>query len=165
MNIRKTMTALALAVGFTTAATAATPVAVWDGDFSKAIEGYTLSLNGNNEEDGVIIIDQAQGVKVDWTTAMTSGMTVLFKYSNLTLGSQQAIATSCIKSDGTGDRTGVYLDADNLSHGIWNTTGTYDSRVTTQGSMTDAQLSGKFALTYKASYGTYLYRVADAVFT
>jgi len=144
---------------------AATPVAVWDGDFTKAFTGYTLDLNGNAASKGVVTINQDQGVKVNWTTAMTSGMTVMFKYSDLTLGSQQAIATSCITSDGTGDRAGVYLDDNNLSHGIWDTTSTYDKSATTQGTMTATQLSGNFALTYKAYDGTYLYRIADGTNT
>ena len=155
--------ALTFIAGSALAVDAPTPVAVWNGNLADGFRynGVTLSLNGNSVANGVVAIDQTKGVQVNFGTAMTAGVTVLFKYSDLPLDvANQAIATSCVASNGTGDRTGVYLGADNKSHGIWGT-GTYDTSVTTQGTLTDGQTSGVFAFNYKGGAGTYLYRIAD----
>ena len=68
---------------------AATPVAVWNGNFDKTVPGYTLNLNGNalSADKSAITIDQTYaGVDINFASAQ-SAMTVLVKYANLESGS------------------------------------------------------------------------------
>ena len=90
---------------------------------------YTLNANGNSVAANAssITINQSVGVKVDSSAALTSGMTVLVRYSdlNLSLGSAQTLVNSSIDSNGTatgdgnGNRTGVYIDNSGASQGLW----------------------------------------------
>lgn len=90
---------------------------------------YTLDANGNSVAANAssITINQSVGVKVDSSAALTSGMTVLVRYSdlNLSLGSAQTLVNSSIDSNGTatgdsnGNRTGVYIDSSGASQGLW----------------------------------------------
>ena len=96
-----------LATSFTLKA--ATPAAVWDGDFSATQTGFTLNRSGNaiSQDNSTITIDQSVGVKVDFTTGFASAMTVMFKYSDLAFDAQKTLATSFC-SGGDENRTGVY---------------------------------------------------------
>ncbi|MBQ8126035.1 MAG: hypothetical protein IJ173_09170 [Kiritimatiellae bacterium] len=112
-------------------------LAVWEaGQFaattklgSDGTTTYTLAANGNSvaADGSSITINQSVGVKVDSSAALTSGMTVLVRYSdlNLSLGSAQTLVNSSIDSNGTatgdsnGNRTGVYIDSSGASQGLW----------------------------------------------
>jgi len=63
MKLRKILMGLAAVVGFTTAATAATPVAVWDGFDSLTSGDYTWTASaGTTVEDGVVTIGSDGGL-------------------------------------------------------------------------------------------------------
>ncbi len=142
-------------------AKAATPVAVWDGDFSSLTSGSgTLSLNGNTltNDNSTILIGSSLGVLVDFSTAL-SEMTVLVKYSDLSLTTQGTLATSYAYS--VNNRTGVYLTSAGATYGIWCdaswSSGGTGSSVTTN--------EGAYAFAYSATGGTYFYQVADGTAT
>ncbi len=113
---------------------------------------YTLSLNGNASDGSTITIDQSVGVKVDFPSAKTSGVTVLFRYSDLTPSGEKALVFSTNSQDA--NRTGVYLNSTTAGQptGIWNTTGDY---TTTQNrnNMTSALSAGVFAFQYREGTG------------
>lgn len=175
---RITRTAM-LAVAFMLCATSAwadmpTPVAVWDEDFStltRTTSGvtYTLNLNSNDRssDKSTITIDQSYGVKIDSSAEMSSGMTVLFKYSDLSLSGEKTIATSSVAENSTDDRVGVYVNYSNTAgvpNGIWANTGRYPypsntNKTHTRNALTSSQTSGIFAFTHKSStsVGTSLY--------
>ena len=121
-SIKHLACALVAALAFQTVALAATPVAVWDGNFNAEQTGYTLNLNGNqlSSDKSTITINQSVGVTVDFATGFTSAMTVMFKYANLSFDAQKTIATSFCNG-GDANRTGVYLAEGGTANGIWNT--------------------------------------------
>lgn len=137
---------------WTDSAYAAELVALWDGDFSQLTQnGVTIDPKENtvSEDKSNISITQNVGVNVDFPENFGSQMTVVFKYSNLTLGQKQVIATSCCAGDV--NRTGVYLGEDNTSKGIWNT-GDWVNPV----AILD-KTSGVLAFCYGSAEGTSLY--------
>ena len=152
-------------------ATAPEPVAVWDSDFSELAKTknsvtYTLDLNNNklSGDNSTITITNTVGVKVNFSAAMTSGMTVMFKYSNLDLSASagRTLATSSITSNGSDDRTGVYLKSGTATpEGIWADSSDYHSGGTLT-DMTSSQKAGVLAFSYfKVTNGTTLYYVAN----
>ena len=152
------VTTLALAAALPMASSAATPVAVWDGDFSATQTGYTLNLSGNalSQDNSTITIDQDVGVKVDFTTGFADAMTVMFKYSDLSFDAQKTIATSFC-SGGDENRTGVYLASGGTANGIWNTTDWAHPSSTAFSAS-----SGVLAFSYHKSNGTGLYYIDSA---
>jgi len=67
-----------LAIGFAFSARAATPAAVWDGDFSKTISGYTLDLNGNTApEETRGPLCTCYGIKIFSTCALMQNYAIL----------------------------------------------------------------------------------------
>ena len=134
------------------ASDAAELLAVWDGDFSQLSQnGVTIDPMGNSISDdkSSITITQDVGVNVDFPENFGSQMTVVFKYSNLTLGREQVIATSC--SAGDVNRTGVYLNGSNIANGIWNTDN-WNNPVNDL-----EKTSGVLAFCYGSTAGTSLY--------
>ena len=152
-----------LAVAFmlcATSAWAATPVAVWDGDFTASQTGFNLNRNGNaiSQDNSTITIDKNVGVKVDFTTGVDA-ITVMFKYSELALNAQKTIATSfCSGYDE--NRTGVYLVSGGTVKGIWNTSDWANPSETPL-----SQSSGILAFCYSKSSGTALYYVTSSAST
>lgn len=136
------------------AAMAATPVAVWDGDFTATQTGFTLNRSGNaiSQDNSTITIDQSVGVTVDFTTGFSSAMTVMFKYSDLAFDAQKTLATSfCSGKDE--NRTGVYAASGGTINGIWNTAN-WDNPMETL-----SESSGVLAFCYGKSVGTSLYYI------
>ena len=136
---------------------AATPAAVWDGDFTAMQTGFTLDRNGNaiSQDNSTITIDQSVGMKVDFTTGFSDAMTVIFKYSDLSFNAQKTLATSFC-SGGDENRTGVYLASGESSgtvNGIWNTADWAHPAQTLSAS------SGVLAFCYSKTGGTSLYSV------
>ncbi|MBQ8125387.1 MAG: LamG domain-containing protein [Kiritimatiellae bacterium] len=135
---------------------AATPVAVWNGNFDKTVPGYTLNLNGNalSADKSAITIDQTYaGVDINFASAQ-SAMTVLVKYANLESGSNaKIVATSCNMSDYSKDRTGVDLQTNDALRGMWYNGGWSDFDPY-EGTIA---ATGYFAFTYKPGGGTYLH--------
>ena len=144
----------AIACSLSLAAMAATPVAVWDGDFTATQTGFTLNRSGNaiSQDNSTITIDQAVGVKVDFTTGLSSAMTVMFKYSDLAFDAQKTLATSFC-SGGDENRTGVYVASGGTINGIWNTADWAHPAQTLSAS------SGVLAFCYSKAGGTSLYSV------
>jgi len=140
----------------TLATFAATPVAVWNGNFDKTVPGYTLNLNGNalSADKSAITIDQTYaGVDINFASAQ-SAMTVLVKYANLESGSNaKIVATSCNMSDYSKDRTGVDLQTNDALRGMWYNDGWSDFNPY-EGTIV---ATGYFAFTYKPGGGTYLH--------
>ena len=151
--MKKLLTLLTAAVG-ATAAFAATPAAVWDGDFTATQTGFTLNRSGNaiSQDNSTITIDQSVGVKVDFTTGFSSAMTVMFKYSDLAFDAQKTLATSFC-SGGDENRTGVYAASGGTINGIWNTADWAHPAQTLSAS------SGVLAFCYSKTAGTSLYSV------
>ncbi len=140
--------------GIALTASAADPVAVWDGDFTATQAGYTLNLSGNaiSQDNSTITIDQSVGVKVDFTTGFSSAMTVMFKYSDLAFDAQKTLVTSFC-SGGDENRTGVYAASGGTINGIWNTADWANPGSTLSAS------SGTLAFCYSKAGGTSLYSV------
>ena len=163
LNARRTISVIVCSLSL--AAMAATPVAVWDGDFTATQTGYTLNLNGNTLGDGnsSVTIDQAVGVTVTSDSTFASGFTVLVEYSGLdtSLHAKQVLATSTLTD--AANRTGATIDTAGKSCGIWagaswNSSGTYNS-------MTSSQSSGilvfsHYSTTSFSGTGTQLYYIA-----
>ena len=145
----------AIVCSLSLAAMAATPVAVWDGDFSATQTGFTLNRSGNaiSQDNSTITIDQSVGVKVDFTTGLSDAMTVMFKYSDLAFDAQKTLATSFC-SGGDENRTGVYAASGGTINGIWNTADWGNA------SQTLSKSSGVLAFCYHKSNGTSLYYVS-----
>lgn len=115
--------AFALALCATGGAWAATPVAVWDGDFTTMTKGtYTLSENGNTKTDTYLQISGNNGVLVTSTEALNV-FTVIMRCSGLNLASanSQVLFTSYGAANSPHDnKTGVNLPANNaVCRGIW----------------------------------------------
>jgi len=154
----KNIVALTL-IGLAVEAMAVTPVAVWDGDFDVTTKGAcTLDLNGNSFADGVVTIDAGKGVKVDFGGSFANGVTVLYRYSNLTTGREQALATlkSTKGSTTHGNLVGVELTSGNYPKGIWMGSAWSDAEKSTF-----TKASGTLALTYSHTAGTYAYSLAN----
>jgi len=153
--------------GVTTYTSTPKPLAVWTGNFDKKINGYTLNLNGNalSQDKSTITINQPVGVTVDFLTGMTSGMTVMFKYSNLNLANATNTLATSFVSGNNENRTGVCLvnvNGNGSPYGIWNT----DFWAGATSAKTTANLnntSGVLAFTYQPSSGTSLYYVNNGV--
>ena len=156
-SIKHLVCALVAALVFPTAALAATPVAVWDGNFNVVQPGYTLSLNGNqlSSDNSTITINQSVGVTVDFAKGFTSAMTVMFKYSDLSFDAQKTIATSYCNG-GDENRTGVYLASGGTANGIWNTANWNNPDATL------SESSGVLAFYYPKSTGTGLYYISSS---
>ena len=152
LTSKRTISAIVCSLSL--AAMAATPVAVWDGDFSAVQTGYTLNRSGNaiSQDNSTITIDQDVGVKVDFTTGFSDAMTVMFKYSDLAFDAQKTLATSFC-SGGDENRTGVYAASGGTINGIWNTDDWAHPAQTLSAS------SGVLAFCYSKTGGTSLYSV------
>ena len=151
--MKKLLALLSAAFG-AAAAFAATPAAVWDGDFTATQTGFTLNRSGNaiSQDNSTITIDQSVGVKVDFTTGFSSAMTVMFKYSDLAFDAQKTLVTSFC-SGGDENRTGVYAASGGTINGIWNTADWAHPAQTLSAS------SGVLAFCYSKTAGTSLYSV------
>lgn len=118
------------------AAFAVEPVAVWNGDFTtKAKGGYTLAENGNTvaENGRSIAISGSLGVKVDRSSSLASGtgMTAIYKCTGLVVGSTvKTLATSSAANGNGNDRSGVNIQANGQTSGIWANTSTYNTSAT-----------------------------------
>ena len=152
LTSKRTISAIVCSLSI--AAMAATPVAVWDGDFTATQTGFTLNRSGNaiSQDNSTITIDQSVGVKVDFTTGLSDAMTVMFKYSDLAFDAQKTLATSfCSGKDE--NRTGVYAASGGTINGIWNTAN-WDNPMETL-----SESSGVLAFCYGKSVGTSLYYI------
>ena len=141
----------------TPAANEPVPVAVWEGDFTAPQAGYSLDRGNNalSDNNSKITIGQDVGVKVDFTTGMSGGMTVMFKYANLDLSRTNTLITSFVSGQDE-NRTGVYLDADAKANGIWNTTGRHNKDAD-QKTAGDEMSSGTMVFYYQNKSGTTLH--------
>ena len=116
--------AFAAALGFVGFASAADPVAVWDGDFTTMTQGtYTLSENGNTKTDTYLQISSDQGILLTSSEALNV-FTVIVRCEGLNLSSanNQVLFTASETSPNTrGNLVGVHLPANNAAcRGIWN---------------------------------------------
>ncbi len=163
----------AAAVGIAGLGFAATPVAVWDGDFSPSeltkYSGYELvdwqkTHGGVSHEGGTatdyssVTIDRNnQGLMFNASSAMP-GVTVLVKYSNLEKSSSKGrvLAASCVTSSHQYDRTGITLKTDGTLVGLWNSSTTENSDTDNGTASGSIAASGVMAFTYSTA-GTYLY--------
>ena len=88
MTIKNAIFAAALTGALTTFA--ATPVAVWDGDFTTLTKGtFTLSENGNTKTDSYLQISGNNGITVTSTDALNV-FTVIMRCSGLNLAAENA---------------------------------------------------------------------------
>ncbi len=141
------------------------PVAVWNGDFKTSTKGaYTLSANGNTvaTDGSTITISTAKGVTFARSSALgnTVGMTVIYKFDNLVVGSTVKTIATASAGGGNADRVGVNVQTSGQTSGIWANTNTYDTRAT-QTTISSIASDGQFALVYGPKVtnnsGTYLY--------
>lgn len=159
----KTMLALA-ATTIGVGAFAASPVAVWDGDFSVEQTGYTLNINDNTlsqDNSTITIVNDYLGVDVNFASNMKdTGVTLLVKYANFVKGDNaKAVATQCNDPEYTMVRTGIDLQAENDLWGMWYHNGWADNGNRSAAGVFPA--NGTFAFTYKGDGGTYLYASSD----
>ena len=179
LTSKRTISAIACSLSI--AAMAATPVAVWDGDFSPGeltkFSGYELvdwqmTHGGVSHESGATDVDYSsvtidrnnQGLMFNASSAMP-GVTVLVKYSNLESSSSKGrvLAASCVTSSHQYDRTGITLKSDGTLVGLWNSSTTANSDTDNGTASGSIAASGVMAFTYSTA-GTYLYygaRCAD----
>ena len=164
LTSKRTITAIVCSLSL--AAMAATPVAVWDGDFTATQTGFTLNRSGNalSQDNSTITIDQSVGVKVDFDSAMTSGMTVMFRYAGLALDADKTMATSFgqgSQENSTGVRlvsTTVDNETVGVPSGFHSTSTTYNTGAT-QNNVNSSMSSGVMAFCYTNGDGTQLYYI------
>ena len=120
LTSKRTISAIACSLSL--AAMAATPVAVWDGDFTTLTKGtFTLSENGNTKTDSYLQISGNNGITVTSTDALNV-FTVIMRCSGLDLAAEnaQVLFTSYV-SDSQANLTGYYLLSGNSNtKGIWD---------------------------------------------
>ena len=120
LTSKRTISAIACSLSL--AAMAATPVAVWDGDFTTLTKGtFTLSENGNTKTDSYLQISGDNGITVTSTDALNV-FTVIMRCSGLDLAAEnaQVLFTSYV-SDSQANLTGYYLLSGNSNtKGIWD---------------------------------------------
>ena len=76
LTSKRTISAIACSLSL--AAMAATPVAVWDGDFTTLTKGtFTLSENGNTKTDSYLQISGDNGITVTSTDALNVFMVIM----------------------------------------------------------------------------------------
>ncbi len=100
------------------------PTAIWYGDFSATVDGYTLTdwQQTHGENMSSVTIDRNnQGLLVDFASAK-GYFTVLVKYTNLvaSTSSKRVLFATTANSDQTRDRCGIRLLADSKVQGLWN---------------------------------------------
>ena len=108
-------------------AMAATPVAVWDGDFTTLTKGtFTLSENGNTKTDSYLQISGDNGITVTSTDALNV-FTVIMRCSGLNLAADKAqvlftsYASDTVDNNDYRNLTGVNLPTNNaICRGIWS---------------------------------------------
>jgi len=148
-------------------AMAATPVAVWDGDFKQGSStkgGWTLvDWNETHAADGssVTIDRNNQGLMIN-SSYGKSGITVLVKYSGLSVSSSshRVLAASCVTAAHKYDRTGITLKSDGKLVGLWNSSTTANSDTDNGTASGSIASSGVMAFKYGTG-GTYLYYAAN----
>ena len=125
LTSKRTISAIVCSLSI--AAMAATPVAVWDGDFTTLTKGtFTLSENGNTKTDSYLQISGDNGITVT-TTDELNVFTVIMRCSGLNLASDKAqvlftsYGADASTAAGINDNmTGVYLPTNNaVCRGIW----------------------------------------------
>ena len=97
------------------------PIAAWNRDFWRTVDGCTLNWHGNTFADGIITIQEGyQGVDVNLAVG-TNAITVIVKYSDLSYSTANGrmVFTSCAESTKTTDRTAVRLTVGNSLSGSW----------------------------------------------
>lgn len=156
------------ALMFTAAAWAVdapTPVALWNGDFKETTKGsYTLSDNGNTvaADGSSITISTAKGVTFERSSALANniGMTVIYKFDNLVVGSAIKTIGTASAGGGNADRVGVNVQISGQTSGIWANTTTYNDGAN-QTTISTVDTDGQVALVYGPSVanntGTFLY--------
>lgn len=121
--MKKLLALLTIAIG-AVVAFGATPLAVWDGDFTTLTKGtFTLSENGNTKTSSYLQISGNNGILVTSTDALNV-FTVIMRCSGLDLAAEnaQVLFTSYV-SDSQANLTGYYLLSGNSNtKGIWNGT-------------------------------------------
>ena len=141
--------------------------AVWNGDFSATVDGYTLTdwqqTHGANNSS--VTIDRAnQGLFVDFASAK-GYFTVLVKYTNLVASSssKRVLFATTGNSDYTRDRCGIRLLTDNKVQGLWNASLTANSDADYDPVSTGTVPSaGTLAFVYdKGNSGTSVYVAAN----
>ena len=118
--MKKTAFALAAAAAACTCF-AATPVAVWDGDFGTLTKGaYTLSENGNTRTDSYLQISGDYGILLTSTDALNV-FTVIMRCEGLNLAAADAqVLFTSYASDSQANLTGMYLLAANWDGNDWS---------------------------------------------
>ena len=161
--MKKLVALLAATLSGALTLTAATPLAVWDRDFSIMTKGtFTLSENGNTKENGYLQISGNNGILLTSTDAFNV-FTVIARCEGLDLSAEnsQVLFTSYASSS-QANLTGVFLPANNdACRGIW-AGGAWDPSSTTAGYeqyVHDSMLANYTTLVYnhRQTAGTYLY--------
>ena len=165
-TMKKLVSLAAAAVFGALTLSAATPVAVWDGDFSVASlrayanKGYLLTdwneTHGANMSSATI--DRAnQGLMFDAASPM-GGLTVMVRYSGLAPhgSNSRVLFTSSVTSSHQYDRTGIQLKSDGTLVGLWNNSTTSNNNADNGTASGSISASGVMAFTYSTA-GTYLY--------
>lgn len=141
------------------------PVAVWNGDFTTTTKGdYTLNANDNTvaADGSSITISTAKGVTFERSSALANnvGMTAIYKFDNLVIGSTVKTIGTASVGGGNADRIGVNVQTTGQTSGIWANTSTYNTSAT-QATVSSVESDGQFALVYGPAVanntGTYLY--------
>lgn len=164
--MKKTLLFAAVLCGMTSfAVEAPTPAAVWNGDFKTSTKGdYTLSANGNTvaTDGSSITVSTAKGVTFERSSALanTVGMTVIYKFDNLVVGSTVKTIATASAGGGNADRVGVNVQTSGQTSGIWANNETYNTSAT-QNKVSSIDKDGQFALVYGPKVtnntGTYLF--------
>ena len=139
--MKKLVALLAAAFAGAFTLTAATPIAVWDGDFTTLTKGtFTLSENGNTKTDSYLQISGNNGITVTSTEALNV-FTVIMRCSGLNLAAENAqvlftsYANDTVDNNDYRNLTGVNLPANNaVCRGIWSAAD-WNNDEATQGSV------------------------------
>lgn len=112
--MKKLIAMLGAVVAAVTSAFAATPVAVWEGNFTSTQGGYTITApEGSTTTIGDTIVIGDAGVKIGTHPTGTKAFTAIIKYRNLSLTAEGSQTIFVGSNSANGNNIGVFMHAEN----------------------------------------------------
>lgn len=112
--MKKLIAMLGAVVAAVTSAFAATPVAVWEGNFTSTQGGYTITApEGSTTTIGDTIVIGDAGVKIGTHPTGTQAFTAIIKYRNLSLTAEGSQTIFVGSNSANNNNIGVFMHAEN----------------------------------------------------
>lgn len=131
--MKKLIAMLGAVVAAVTSAFAATPVAVWEGNFTSTQGGYTITApEGSTTTIGDTIVIGDAGVKIGTHPNGTQAFTAIIKYRNLSLTAEGSQTIFVGSNSANGNNIGVFMHAENGGLQGIAQNAAYSNKVSTQ---------------------------------